>query len=267
MKLTNTFPTTTALIAVAFITLFSCQKEEATPTAEVTESSVPLVENTFRVSPVEYLGRVLFYDKALSRNGAISCGSCHSQSLAFSDFRTVSTGFERVKGERNTPPIQNLRNSEILFWDGRRTSLEDLALDPIFNHVEMGLISEKELIQIIRSKPYYQDLFRRAFESDLISSERIAQAIAAFLAQLESTGSKFDQMGFIGLSPDEQEGMRLFFGKYNCGNCHNLFNPAGYSVDFFLPAPWKTINQDLLLQDQIWPILDWLTMEMLDAKP
>src|SRR5258705_11254879 len=91
--------------------------------------------------PSVELGRVLFYDSHLSVNNAISCGSCHKQTLAFSDNVLSSRGFENMLTSRNAPPIQNVGGSFFgspeLFWDGREFFLQSMVLKPILNHVEM----------------------------------------------------------------------------------------------------------------------------------
>ncbi|MEO5906501.1 MAG: cytochrome-c peroxidase, partial [Saprospiraceae bacterium] len=109
------------------------------------------------------LGRVLFYDKILSINNSVSCGSCYSQSFAFSDKVQFSEGIDNQVTDRNAPPIANLYDDNLLFWDGRSTSINDLVLKPIRNHKEMGMEDMNFLVAKINAATYYADLFTDAY--------------------------------------------------------------------------------------------------------
>ncbi len=192
------------------------------------------------------LGRVLFYDKTLSVNNAISCGTCHKQAFAFSDNTALSTGFENMKTSRNAPPIQNLApgifiipfpippgfsfNTPLLFWDGRESVLKTMVLRPVFNHVEMGARTTTEIVSKLKERPYYANLFAQAFGDNEITFDRVAVALSSFTGSITSNSSKFDLVGINGLNTLETQGLDLFFGKYDCGSCHSLSTPNGYSV-------------------------------------
>src|SRR5689334_15960895 len=127
-------------------------------------------------TPTVELGRVLFYDTHLSVNNAISCGSCHKQTLAFSDNASLSRGFENMLTSRNAPPIQNLNNgfffgSSELFWDGREFFLQSMVLKPILNHVEMGMSDMDDVVERVRNLPYYGDLFEKAYGSPEVTAD------------------------------------------------------------------------------------------------
>lgn len=219
---------TITTILLSFILLNSCKKEKQD--ALRTELKLPQTDFTYDQDNAKAkLGRVLFYDKALSANNSISCGSCHKQSLAFSDGEVVSSGFDGRVGNRNTPAIQNITpHFQELFWDGRESHLSIMVTKPIFNHVEMGIRSNEYLLNSVKAKPYYKELFKEAFSDEEISFENIGDALTNFIASLNATNSEFDR-------PTEErsfevnEGEKLFFGKYNCGNCHNVRNPKGYN--------------------------------------
>src|SRR5579864_3644878 len=83
------------------------------------------------------LGRRLFFDKRLSRDGTLACASCHDPKLAFSDGRTVARGIGGAEGARNSPAIVNRGYGKMFFWDGRAPSLERQALEPILNPKEL----------------------------------------------------------------------------------------------------------------------------------
>lgn len=248
----NIMKTKSLLIVFAFIGIFlfavsSCSKEAD---ASHVNSRTLDMEAKYQYNAVSaemgHLGRVLFYDKTLSLNNGVSCGSCHLQSKAFSDDSQFSTGFERLETSRNTPPIQNLLEiDQALFWDGRERLLKNMVMQPIFNHVEMGMSNTTELTKKVASKKYYQELFLKAFGEEEITFEKISEALGGFTSSIISNGSKFDRSfstlnSFVPtslLNKTEKEGMDLFFGKYDCGSCHNVFSAKGY--DF--PVPIKSI--------------------------
>ncbi len=169
------------------------------------------------------LGRVLFYDKQLSKSNTVSCGSCHQQSNAFADANAFSAGFSGQMTHRNTMSIVNMRVNNNLFWDSRAATLEALALLPIQNSVEMGLGSIAELENKLQKLPYYPYLFEEAYGTPDITEGRIANAIAQFLSTIGSVESKFDQAqkGLVELSPLEKKGEALFFSEETqCSSCH-----------------------------------------------
>lgn len=186
------------------------------------------------------LGRVLFYDKILSIDNTISCGSCHHQSLAFSDEARLSIGFDNQLTDRNAPPISNLYDDNLLFWDGRSTSINDLVLRPIRNHKEMGMEDLNFLIAKVKAAPYYADLFTKAYGSNEVTSTKIADAMTQFIKSMVGCNSPMDRMSATGenLSPLAMEGMNVFFGEGRCYNCHSgpdLNDRGGFFVDPFFP--------------------------------
>ncbi|MBD79639.1 MAG: hypothetical protein CL840_12035 [Crocinitomicaceae bacterium] len=211
------------------VVLISCNKNEDITSQSGTELSLPDVDYRYAQNDkITKIGRVLFYDKSLSANNSTSCGSCHKQHLAFADDSRLSPGFDNRIGNRNTPPIQNLRiGSQLLFWDGRESNLLNMVTQPVFNHVEMGIRSDRYLLNNVKSKPYYEELFREAYRDGEITLERISESLAFFVSSLISINSGFDLPNEMRPS-DVNEGEKLFFGKYNCGNCHNIRNPKGY---------------------------------------
>ena len=114
------------------------------------------------------LGRVLFYDKALSINNKISCATCHHQDKAFTDGLATSVGFGGGHTRRNSMSTVNVRyfGAEKMFWDMRAKNLEAQILMPITDQVEMGMHSLAEVENKLKSLSYYPDLFRKAFGTD-----------------------------------------------------------------------------------------------------
>lgn len=168
------------------------------------------------------LGRELFFDPILSSDYSVSCASCHKPEHAFADNRKVSLGVKGRKGTRNTPSAMNLSLQKIFFWDGRRVTLEEQALEPIMNPAEMNLPIEKAITRLRASKKY-RAWFQRIFEGEP-SRENLAAALAAFERSLETIESPFDEWKFSGdtnaVSQSAKRGFLLFNGKANCIKCH-----------------------------------------------
>lgn len=185
------------------------------------------------------LGRVLFYDKILSIDNTVSCGSCHKQNIAFADQSKLSEGINNQHTDRNAPPISNLYDDNLFFWDGRSTSLHDLVLRPVRNHKEMGMESMEFLVTKIKAAPYYEELFTKAYGDAGVTQDRIADAMAQFIKSMVGCDSPMDRHMAKGepLSPIAQEGMELFFSKATCGNCHSGpdFNDRAGFIDIFFP--------------------------------
>jgi len=177
------------------------------------------------------LGRVLFYDTALSKNNTISCASCHSQEKSFSDSNRFSVGFEGGLTARNSMSLANARfyRNSRFFWDERAASLEEQVLMPIQDHIEMGLsISELEAKLSLRKR--YKILFNRAFGDTIITRQRIARGLSQFVRSMVSYQSKYDvglaqtnnpRRPFPNFSSSENRGKQLFFSpQTNCAQCH-----------------------------------------------
>jgi cytochrome c peroxidase len=185
------------------------------------------------------LGRVLFYDKILSIDNTVSCGSCHHQDIGFSDQARVSRGIDNQVTDRNAPSISNLYDDNLLFWDGRSTSLNDLVLQPVRNHKEMGMENMDFLVTKIKAAPYYGELFTNAYGDADVTSTRIADAMAQFVRSMIGCDSEMDRQFNTGqpLSAQAEEGRNIFFGKGTCYNCHSGpdFNDRGGFFDPFFP--------------------------------
>lgn len=184
------------------------------------------------------LGRVLFYDEKLSANGTISCASCHIQSHGFSDPRKLSLGFDGGETRRHSMGLANARfyQSGKFFWDERADSLEEQVLMPFQDEVEMGLTLQ-ELEQIVAEQSYYNELFIDVFGNNVISNERIAQALAQFVRSIVVTQSRYDiarsevnspTVNFPSFTEQENRGKSLFFepqllsngNRFSCSGCH-----------------------------------------------
>ena len=127
-----------------------------------------------------------------------------------------------AEGSRNAPTIINSSKSPAQFWDGRAATLEEQALAPMANPLEMGNTHDA-IVATLRGIPGYRDLFLRAFGTFTLTIEQVAEAIAAFERTVVSSNSRFDRFregDLRALTLREQRGMDLFFGKAACSSCH-----------------------------------------------
>lgn len=172
------------------------------------------------------LGRKLFYDPILSGDNTQSCSDCHSQEHGFSDQRPFSEGIDGDLGNRNAMAIMNLGWNQFgFFWDGRELTLEDQALKPVTNPIEMNA-TWPEVEAKLNSHASYPELFKQAFNVDYIDSLHVAKAIAQFERTLITGNSRFDKwynQQTIQLTEQELRGFVLYNGEgADCFHCHGL---------------------------------------------
>ncbi|WP_460577960.1 cytochrome-c peroxidase [Hymenobacter coalescens] len=180
------------------------------------------------------LGRQLFYEKQLSADGRISCGSCHQQSKSFSDGRALAMGIRGQQHRRNSMALVNLAWDASFNWDGSSVQLEEQARIPLENPIEMHqslAVSAAKLQQM----PNYPKLFGQAFGSSKITEENILKALAQFERTLVSYNSKYDRSRRLEvmLSPDEQAGQTLFnthsAGRISGAECFHCHVPPSFA--------------------------------------
>ena len=168
------------------------------------------------------LGKLLFFDPILSKENTISCATCHKPAFAFADTSAVSLGVNGKKGVRNTPSAMNVALQAIFFWDGRAKNLEEQALMPIENPLEMDL-SINEAVDRLRQHGKYNKYFQKIFNS-APTKENLAIAIAAFERTLETSDSDFDNWKFYddstAVSDAVKKGFVVFNTKGKCIQCH-----------------------------------------------
>ncbi|HEV8553538.1 MAG TPA: cytochrome c peroxidase [Casimicrobiaceae bacterium] len=174
------------------------------------------------------LGRALFQDKRLSRDGTVSCASCHDPTLAFTDGRVVATGVGGARGTRNAPTLLNVTYQQSLFWDGRRSTLEAQAADPFFNPRELGLADPAELISKLTADAVYREAFQTIFgeTSKEPTLAQVTQALAAFERTLLAADSPFDRYYYAhekrALSESARRGLEVFQSAARCSQCHTI---------------------------------------------
>ena len=172
------------------------------------------------------LGKILFFDKRLSKNNNISCSSCHNPKNSWTNSVPYSIGSDNKIGERNSPTLINVAYQLNQFWDGRVKTLEEQATKPMKNNLEMN-ISMKDLIKKLNKIKGYKELFDNAFPSKGITEKTLSKALASFERTIVSNEAPFDEYikgDSNAISRKAKEGFRLFLNKGKCNHCHDGFN-------------------------------------------
>ena len=173
------------------------------------------------------LGKLLYFDKRMSKDSTIACASCHNPFHGFTDPARTSAGVGGKLGGRNSPTVLNRLFSAEQFWDGRAKDLEHQAHGPLTNPVEMSMPSEEEVVRRVKNVKGYAPLFGKAFGDDTVDMDRIAKAIAAYERTVVTGDSPYDRYRAgdqDALSLSAARGLALFNGKGNCKACHAGFN-------------------------------------------
>ncbi len=167
------------------------------------------------------LGRKLFYDKRLSSDGNVSCGSCHAQVHGFADHgKALSEGVEGKLGKRNAPGIFNLAWHPNFMWDGAINHIEVMPLAPFTDSSEMDM-ELPAIIDFLNADSEYNPMFEKAFGAGEVDTQKLLYALAQFQGMLISSQSKYDKYlaGELSLDVDEMNGLTLF--ESNCASCHS----------------------------------------------
>jgi cytochrome c peroxidase len=189
---------------------------------------VPIPEQNPQTPAKVELGKKLFFDRRLSGDGTMSCGTCHDPKQGYSDGLEISLNYPTTRNWRNSPTLINVAFQKYLFHDGRAATLEEQALFPMMSAFEMNQnldFMEEE----IRSVPEYVAEFTEVFGDGDVSRERIAMAIAAFERTLVSRDAPLDRFlngDTNALSPEALKGYEIFTGKGKCSECHHGVNLA-----------------------------------------
>lgn len=210
-------------------------------------------ENPVTIEGVD-LGRHLFYDPVLSKNGDMSCATCHRQEKAFSDApNTFTKGNNDVLTNRNTMPLFNLAWNSTFFWDGRASSIEEQVFHPIRDPNEMNL-NWKDATKRVRESKFYRQKFRLAFGNQSIDSVLISKAIGQFLRTLISNQSKFDRVlaGIDYLDKVEYAGLVLMndMTKGDCLHCHTTDADALGTTGLFSNNGLDNVSDPMKYKDK-----------------
>jgi cytochrome c peroxidase len=194
------------------------------------------------------LGRVLFYERQLSRTGTVSCASCHASATAFGDTARFSRGFEGALTTAHSMRLVNGRFNQDgrTFWDKRAPTLEAQTTQPIQDSGEMGFDAAHggltAALTRLAGLPYYPPLVRLAFGDSMITADRVQRALAQYVRAIISTRSRWDVAAaqvfnpanpaasingpFPGFTAEEQLGKQVFQGS-GCAACHT---PPSFSL-------------------------------------
>ena len=190
---------------------------------------VPIPENNPQSEEKIALGERLFEDKRFSSTGDVSCGTCHAPDKAFTDGPlSVSEGINKLTGTRNAPTVVNAAFNKTQFWDGRSPDLEDQALHPFLNPVEMALPDHDALLKIVRNDKDYVKAFKSIFNvsAENITMKEVTKAIAAFERIQVSGNSPFDRWHFgdekDAMSEAAIRGFDVFIKQGRCVSCHTI---------------------------------------------
>jgi cytochrome c peroxidase len=197
------------------------------------------------------LGQRLFSDTRLSADQKVSCATCHQPDHAFQDNRSTARGAFGQEGTRKTPSLLYVSAQEDLFWDGRRSRLDDQALDPLLNPREHGLKDVDTLLATVEALPEYRPLFDAA-NAELgqhvdrpVNPHTLVKAIAAFEAQLTDGNSPFETFHYDGddqaVSTAARDGWTLFSGRAQCITCHQV---ATKPPALFIDHDFHALNSD-----------------------
>jgi len=205
----------------------------------------PPEDNVMTAERIE-LGRRLFFDGRLSHDGTISCASCHVPSHGFAGTERISPGVGGALGNRNSPSVINRVYGTAFFWDGRAKTLEEQALQPIENPVEMAA-KLPQVVERLKQDKRYVDQFRKAYGAE-IDAKNLAKALACFQRALLSGSSPVDRFlggEFSALTTEQRQGMWLFESRGNCWKCHGGpnhsdegFHNSGVSWGKETVGPW-----------------------------
>lgn len=180
-------------------------------------------ENPMTKAKIE-LGKQLYFDPRISKDGTVSCNSCHNVMLSGEDNRRNSVGVGGAKGGRTSPTVWNSAYLPVMFWDGRAPTLEEQAKGPMTNPVEMAMESHEAVVNRLKGIPGYVKSFQTVFPGEnSLNIENAVKAIAAFERTLITPNSPFDK--FIkgnksALSAQAKRGYQLVQDK-GCVSCHN----------------------------------------------
>lgn len=203
------------------------------------------------------LGRRLFFDPGLSKDQSVSCASCHQPEHGFASPDPQAIGIRGQTGRRNSPTLLNRGFGKLQFWDGRAASLEQQALQPIGNALEMGH-SIDGVIARLKTDSSYVEQFRIAFAgskqqaveaAEFITPENLASSLASFQRTLligDSPVDRFQTGDYEALSDDERQGLWIFESRGHCWKCHrgdNYTDESFHNVGIGFDRPDRDLGR------------------------
>ena len=258
VSLSGCSPWTVTCVVAAIFVLYSNLaplelSAQTTPAAGGPLPPMPIPADNPQSDAKIKLGRQLYFDGRLSANNEISCATCHDPKTGWAGHDATDTGVGGRVGNRNSGTVVNSGYMKYQFWDGRAGSLEEQALGPIHNPVEMGETLDN-VVRKLNAIPGYKRQFQEVFHSD-VTTDGIAKAIASFERTIVSGPSPYDQ--FLkgdkkGLSAEAQRGMEIFNGKATCVACHSgpLFSDQSFhNLGIGMNATKPDIGREAVTKD------------------
>ena len=220
------------IINIAHISLLSLVLCSISPHLAASEPIIPIPRHVEYDQEKALLGKKLFFDPGLSRDGTVSCHSCHDFNFGGADPRQVSTGVYRRKGALNSPTVFNAYFNFRQFWNGRASNLVEQAKGPLHNTLEMDMSSER-IEKYLSSIDGYVESISTIYGSSRISFDYVVDALAEFEKALFTPDSKFDLYlrGEGKLTEQEKSGY-ILFKSLGCISCHNGVNVGGNSFQY-----------------------------------
>jgi len=209
--------------------------------------------------PKILLGKTLWFDKRLSKDGTLSCNSCHNVMSGGDDNRPNSVGLSDKHTDRSSPTIWNVGYQTVQFWDGRTKTLEEQAKEALINPAQMAMLNWDAIMERLNKMPAYVELFKMAFptEENPLNADNITKAIATYERMLNTPNSAFDRYvkgDSKALTEQQVRGMKTF-EEAGCTTCHNGANfsgpqnPEGFFMKFPLFAGSEYDKKYKLLDD------------------
>ncbi len=225
-------------VLLSVLLVQSCSKTDGTPKASKVELQVPQgwpePLYNFNNNPLTdqgiLLGRKLFYDGKLSKDGNFPCASCHQQFAAFATFdHDFSHGINNQFTSRNAQGLFNLAWRKEMMHDGRAKDLDNQPVLPITAPNEMGETIQ-DVIAKLQADAEYRNLFKAAFGSEEITEQKMMKALSQFMLTMVSANSKYDRVKRGEASFTLAEGLGYDIFKTKCANCHTepLFTDLSY---------------------------------------
>ncbi|MBM4376200.1 MAG: c-type cytochrome [Deltaproteobacteria bacterium] len=168
------------------------------------------------------LGKALFFDTRLGKDAKYSCEGCHYEDKGWADGNALSKKADGNTNKRHTPTLFNVGYQKLWYWDGRAPSLEAQTLAAWKG--QMGVADAlDERVKAVGEVAGYKPLFKAAFGSDEVSSDRIVKALASFVRTLRSGDAPFDRFergDTKAISESAARGWEIFRSKAGCAACH-----------------------------------------------
>lgn len=230
------------IICLSLLATLSVPKESIAQEALPKKVEIP-ADNPMSEDKI-LLGKTLYFDPRLSKDGTVSCNSCHNVMAGGDDNRAFSAGVGAKLGGRSAPTVWNSAFLSVQFWDGRAPSLEEQAKGPLVNPVEMAMTDHNLVMDRIAKIPGYQKMFDKAFGAGTkMTIDHVAKAVAAYERTLITPNSRFDKYisGKKGsLTEAEIKGFETM-KTTGCFACHSGPNFAGpklpMGVGFYMKFP------------------------------